>query len=137
MDLLTLKNVEQRLLREYLDLPGLTLSLSQTARLLRVDASTCQLVLNHLVDAQYLAYGESGMYVRGARDGDLELWKTLVKNRLAVLAQRLDADRQERTGPATKGQRSRARQHTYSTHRVPASPGSLASASPKSRRSPR
>ena len=88
MDLLTLKNVEQRLLREYLDLPGLSLSLAQTARLLRVDASTCQLVLNHLVDAQYLAYGESGMYVRGARDGDLELWKSLVKNRLAVLAQK-------------------------------------------------
>ena len=87
MDLLTLKNVEQRLLREYLDLPGLSLSLAQTARLLRVDASTCQLVLNHLVDAQYLAYGESGMYMRGASDGDLELWKTLVKNRLAVLAQ--------------------------------------------------
>jgi hypothetical protein len=88
VDVLTLKSVEQRLLREYLDLPGLALSLAQTARLLRVDASTCQVVLNHLVDAQYLAYGESGMYVRGTRDGDLELWKTLVKNRLAVLAQR-------------------------------------------------
>jgi hypothetical protein len=87
VDLLTLKSVEQRFLREYLDLPGLSLSLAQAARLLRVDASTCQVVLNNLVDAQYLAYGESGMYVRGARDGDLELWKTLVKNRLAVLAQ--------------------------------------------------
>jgi len=83
VDLLILKNVEQRLLREYLDLPGLSLSLVQAARLLRVDASTCQLILNDLVDAHYLAYGESGMYVRGARDGDLELWKTLVKNRLA------------------------------------------------------
>ena len=88
MDVLTVKSVEQRLLREYLDLPGLTLSLAQTARLLRVDASTCQVVLNHLVDAQYLAYDESGMYVRASRDGDLELWKTLVKNRLAVLAQK-------------------------------------------------
>ena len=87
MDLLTLKNVEQRLLREYLDLPGLSLSLAQIARLLRLDASTCQLVLNHLVDAQYLAYSESGMYVRGTRDGALDLWKTLVRNRLAVLAQ--------------------------------------------------
>jgi hypothetical protein len=87
VDLSSLKNVEQRLLREYLDLPGLSLSPAQTARLLGVDPSTCQLVLNDLVDAQYLAYGESGMYVRGARDGDLELWKTLVRNRLAVLAQ--------------------------------------------------
>ena len=88
MDLLTLKNVEERLLREYLDLPGLSLSLAQTARLLRLDASTCQLVLNHLVDAQCLADGESGMYVRGTRDDDLELWKTLVKNPLSVLAPR-------------------------------------------------
>ena len=81
MDFLTLKSVEQRLLREYFDLPGLTLSLAQTARLLHVDASTCQVVLNHLVDAQYLAYGESGMYVRASRDGDLGQWKTLVENR--------------------------------------------------------
>jgi len=88
VDVLTLKSVEQRLLREYLDLPGLTLSLAQTARLLRVDASTCQVVLIHLVDAQYLAYDESGVYVRASRDGDLELWKTLVKNRLALLAQK-------------------------------------------------
>jgi hypothetical protein len=57
VDLLTLKSVEQRFLREYLDLPGLSLSLAQAARLLRVDASTCQVVLNNLVDAQYFAYG--------------------------------------------------------------------------------
>jgi hypothetical protein len=109
VDLLTLKNVEQRLLREYLDLPGLSLSPAQTARLLRLDASTCQLVLNDLVDAQYLAYGESGMYVRGARDGDLELWKTLVKNRLAVLAQRpFPSPTKSRSGrgrPQTTGHR--------------------------------
>jgi hypothetical protein len=87
VDLLTLKNVEKRLLREYLDLPGLSLSLAQAARLLRVDAPTCQVALNTLVDAQCLAYGESGTYVREARYGDLELWKTVVRGRLAVLAQ--------------------------------------------------
>jgi hypothetical protein len=88
VDLLTLKNTEQGLLREYLDLPGLSLSLAQTARLLRLDESTCQLVLNRLVDAQCLSHGESGMYMRGAPDGDLEEWKTLVKDRLRGLAQR-------------------------------------------------
>ena len=110
MDLLTLKNVEQRLLREYLDLPGLSLSLAQTARLLRVDASTCQLVLNDLVDAQYLAYGESGMYVRGTRDGDLELWKTFVKNRLAVLAQR---PLRRRPRPDPEGERPQRTDHRF------------------------
>jgi hypothetical protein len=87
VDLLTFKGAEQRLLREYLDLPGLSLSLAQAARLLRVDAPTCQGVMNNLVEAQCLAYGESGTYVRDARDGDLELWKNLVRGRLAVLAQ--------------------------------------------------
>jgi hypothetical protein len=82
---LTLKKVEQRLLREYLDLPGLSLSLAQAARLLCVEAPTCEVVLNELVDAQYLAHGTSGTYVREACCGDLELWKSLVRDRLAAV----------------------------------------------------
>ena len=38
MKLSTLKHVEQRLLREYLDLPGLSLTSAQAARLVWVDA---------------------------------------------------------------------------------------------------
>ena len=64
VDVLTLKNVEQRLLREYLDLPGLSLSAAQAARLLCLDAPTCEVVLNGLGDAQCLAHGVSGAYVR-------------------------------------------------------------------------
>jgi hypothetical protein len=86
VDLLTLKNVERQLLREYLDQPGLNLSLAQTARLLGVDASTCKAVLHGLVEARYLACDESGMYVRRNPNGNLEPWKTLVRNRLAILA---------------------------------------------------
>jgi hypothetical protein len=80
----TLKRVERRLLREYLDLPGLSLSLAQAARLVSVDAPSCQLVLNDLVNAHCLTHSESGTYVRAARCRGLERWKSLVRNRLAV-----------------------------------------------------
>jgi hypothetical protein len=83
----TLKYVERRLLREYLDLPGLSLTLAQAARLVSMDAPSCQLVLNDLVSAHCLAHSESGTYVREARYGDLELWKSLVRNRLAAVTQ--------------------------------------------------
>ena len=87
LNLFTLKRVERRLLREYLDLPGLSLSLAQAARLVSVDAPSCQLVLNDLVNAHCLAHSESGTYVRAARYGTLERWKSLVRNRLAAVTQ--------------------------------------------------
>ena len=87
LKLLTLKHMERRLLREYLDLPGLSLTLAQAARLVSVDAPSCQLVLNDLVNAHCLAHSESGTYGREARYGDLERWKRLVRNRLATVTQ--------------------------------------------------
>ncbi len=87
LELLTLKYVERRLLREYLDLPGLGLTLAQAARLVSVDAPTCEVVLNGLVNAHCLTHSESGTYVREARYGDLERWKGRVRNRLAALTQ--------------------------------------------------
>ena len=87
VEVIELKRVERRLLREYLDLPGLNLSLAQAARLVSVDAPTCEVVLNDLVNSHCLAHGESGTYVREARDGDLERWKSLVRNRLAAVTQ--------------------------------------------------
>ena len=82
-----MKHVEQRLLREYLDLPGLSLTLAQAARLMSVDAPTCEVVLNDLVNDQCLAHSETGTYVREARDGDLDRWKGLVRTRLAAVTQ--------------------------------------------------
>lgn len=87
LKLSTLKHVERRLLREYLDLPGLSLTLAQAARLVWVEAPTCEVVLNDLVNAHCLAKSESGTYVREARYGDLERWKRLVRNRLAAVTQ--------------------------------------------------
>lgn len=87
LKLFTLKRVERRLLREYLDLPGLSLSVAQAARLVGVDAPSCQLVLNDLVNAHCLTHSESGTYVRAARYGDLGRWRSLVRNRLAAVTQ--------------------------------------------------
>ena len=87
MNRLTLEYVERRLLREYLDLPGLSLSLAQAARLVCVDQQTCEVVLNDLMSAGCLVHSESGTYVREARYGDLERWKGRVRNRLAILTQ--------------------------------------------------
>jgi hypothetical protein len=87
LDSLGLKRAERRLLREYLDLPGLSLSLAQAARLVNVDAPTCEVALNNLVKSQCLAHGEAETYVRGTCDGGLEEWKRLLRNRLAVVTQ--------------------------------------------------
>jgi hypothetical protein len=87
LDSLGLKRAERRLLREYLDLPGLNLSLAQAARLVNVDAPTCEVALNNLVKSHCLAHSEAKTYVRGICDGGLEAWKRLVRNRLAVITQ--------------------------------------------------
>ena len=87
LKLSTLKHVERRLLREYLDLPGLSLTLAQAARLVCVDAPTCEVVLNDLVNAHCLTHNESGTYVQESRYGDLERWKGLVRNRLTAATQ--------------------------------------------------
>lgn len=64
MELLTFKHVERRLLSEYIDLPGLNLTLAQAARLVGVEAPACQIVLHELVNAGCLAQAASGRYVR-------------------------------------------------------------------------
>jgi len=86
MDLLTLTHVERRLLSEYIDLPGLNLTLAQAARLVDVDAPACQIVLHELVNAGCLAQARCGRYVRAARYADLDAWKRLAKRRLASVA---------------------------------------------------
>ena len=87
LDSLDLKRAERRLLREYLDLPGLNLNLAQTARLVNVDAPTCEVALNNLVKSHCLARGEAETHARGICNGGLEAWKTLVRNRLVVITQ--------------------------------------------------
>ena len=51
MNTLTLEVLARRLLREYLDMPGLSLSLAQSTRLLSADMPTCRRALDSLIDA--------------------------------------------------------------------------------------
>lgn len=55
----------QRVHGEYMEMPGLRLTLAQACRLWNADAATSQVVLNQLVDEQFLRV--SGVhYVRAA-----------------------------------------------------------------------
>lgn len=78
----SLESVKRQLLREYLHMPGLSLTVAQAARLLDVDKPICRAVLNDLVNARYLARDASGTFVRQVSSGDLETWKGLVRKRL-------------------------------------------------------
>jgi hypothetical protein len=49
---------------EYLDLPGLSLTLEQMQRLFRLDALTCESVTAALVDLRFLARNSQGRYLR-------------------------------------------------------------------------
>jgi hypothetical protein len=52
---------------EYLDLPGLSLTLEQMQRLFRLDALTCESVTAALVDLSFLVRNGHGRYVRRDR----------------------------------------------------------------------
>jgi hypothetical protein len=75
----------RRLLREYLEMPGLTLSLAQSARLLSADVPTCRRVLDSLIDARCLRCTAAGTYAREVSHGSLELWKSHARSRLTAL----------------------------------------------------
>jgi len=49
---------------EYLEMPGLHLTLDQARQLWRLDASTSSAVLNALVEAQFLRRTDRGAYLR-------------------------------------------------------------------------
>jgi len=54
-----------RLIRsEYLEMPGLHLTLAQARQFWRLDASTSSAVLDALVDARFLRRTDRGAYVR-------------------------------------------------------------------------
>jgi Fic family protein len=53
-----------RIRGEFLEMPGLRLTIEQAARLWHVDAATCTAVLGRLVADRFLARTRSGAYVR-------------------------------------------------------------------------
>jgi hypothetical protein len=59
----------ERLRAEFLEMPGLRLSVAQTQRLCGVDQALCRQVLDTLVDAKFLRLNADGTY---SRLGDAE-----------------------------------------------------------------
>ena len=61
---IAIDDLVQRVRSEYLEMPGLGLTLGQAARLLSLDESTCARLLDALVQARFLTLTSTGLYVR-------------------------------------------------------------------------
>lgn len=59
-----------RIRAEYLEMPGLRLTLEQARRLCGVERALCQMVLDALVEARFLCVKSDGAYVRVADGAD-------------------------------------------------------------------
>jgi hypothetical protein len=59
-----------RIRAEYLEMPGMRLTLKQVQRLCGVDGLTCQIVLDSLVEVKFLCLKSDGAYAR-LTEGDL------------------------------------------------------------------
>ena len=64
-----MRSTIERLRTEFLEMPGLRLSVAQTQRLCGVDQTLCQDVLDALVDVKFLRVNAGGTYAR-ASDGE-------------------------------------------------------------------
>ena len=58
------RQVLNRIRAEYLEMPGMRLTLDQVLRLCGVDRTLCQRVLDELVRRRFLVVTPGGMYVR-------------------------------------------------------------------------
>jgi hypothetical protein len=68
IDQTDLGDVVQMLKAEYLEMPGLRLTLAQAQRLWNLDRDACAAVLNGLVKSGFLCCTEVGVYGRTAMD---------------------------------------------------------------------
>ena len=60
-----------RIRGEYLEMPGLRLTFEQAQRLFGVDRSLCKMLLDALVEAQFLGIRSDGAYARLIDGGDV------------------------------------------------------------------
>jgi hypothetical protein len=58
------QQIVNRVRAEYLEMPGMKLTVEQVQRLCGIDASVCRIVLDFLVDARFLRVDHKGTYVR-------------------------------------------------------------------------
>ncbi len=63
-----LRELLQRVEAEYLEMPGLSLTLSQAQRLWGLDGTTCAFVLTTLIERRVLRQAANGAYLRGPSD---------------------------------------------------------------------
>jgi hypothetical protein len=63
-------DITERVRAEYLEMPGLQLTLEQTRRLCGIEHTVCKIVLDALVDEQFLRVKSDGTYAR-VTDGRL------------------------------------------------------------------
>jgi hypothetical protein len=59
-----IQEVVHRIRGEFLEMPGLRLTLTQAQRLWSLDATACDAVLGALVDARFLARTRDGAFIR-------------------------------------------------------------------------
>jgi hypothetical protein len=67
---MTIDQMTERVRAEFLEMPGLRLTLAQVQRLCGIDPLICQAVVDALVDAQFLCVKPDGRYAHLA-DGDI------------------------------------------------------------------
>jgi hypothetical protein len=60
-------SVARRVLAEFEEMPGLTLTIPQACRLFGLPREVCQVVLDVLVDSAYLRQTHAGAVIRGER----------------------------------------------------------------------
>ncbi|MCC7418546.1 MAG: hypothetical protein IT176_15530 [Acidobacteria bacterium] len=92
-------DLERRLLEEYLDQPRLNLSLTQAARLLDVDVSSCRLAVQALIRQGWLSRDATGLFVR-PRQGDVRTWNERAQRQLVPVDRRRAAAAARRGTPA-------------------------------------
>ena len=66
----TIQDVIHRVRAEYLEMPGMQLKVEQVQRLFGIERTTCQIVLDALVEAKFLCMKVDGHYARST-DGRL------------------------------------------------------------------
>lgn len=58
------RRLVQRIRMEYLEMPGLRLTLDQASRLWNLDRAMCRRLLAELVDERFLVEASAGMFLR-------------------------------------------------------------------------
>src|ERR1700683_5509384 len=64
MGVLSFEQLLERIRAEYLEMPGLRLTVRQIQRLCGAEPTPCQLVVDRLVDARFLCLKPDGTYAR-------------------------------------------------------------------------